>query len=101
MRVVTPWLAVPVPRPVSGLELEVMSSCLVRQGREVEEGIVSLQANLHHSETRIKGMYKEVSLQQQGYCLHTRVSPKAPHVMMKLLPPIFLFHFAQRFRFFF
>ena len=26
--------------------------------------------------------------------LDSRVSPKAPHVMTKLLPPIFLFHFA-------
>ena len=65
-----PSQAVPVPRLMSELELEVMSSCLVRQGREVEEGIVSLQADLHESEARIKGMYKEVSLQQQGYCLH-------------------------------
>ena len=38
VEVKTPWLAVPVPRLVSGLELEVMSSCLVRLGREVEEG---------------------------------------------------------------
>ena len=33
--------AVRVPRLVSELELEVMSPCLVRQGREVEEGIRS------------------------------------------------------------
>ena len=71
MEVVTPWLAVPVPRLVSGLELEVMSSCLVRQGREVKEGITSLQANLRDSEARMKGMYKDVSMQQLGYCLHT------------------------------
>ena len=49
---------------VSGPELEVMSSCLMRQGREVKEGITSLQANLRDSEARIKGMYKEVSMQQ-------------------------------------
>ena len=61
----------PVPRLVSKLKLEVMSSCLVRQGREVEEGIASLQANLRDSEARIKGIYKKVSMQQQGYCLHT------------------------------
>ena len=59
----------PVPRLVSKLILEVMSSCLVRQGRKVEEGIASLQANL--PESRIKGIYKLVSKQQQGYCLHT------------------------------
>ena len=76
MEVVTPWLAVPVPRPVSGLEHEVMSSCLVRQGREVKEGITSLKANLRDSEARIKGMYKEVSMQQQGYCLHTMMVHK-------------------------
>ena len=55
---------------------EVMSSCLVRQGREVEEGIGSLQANLRYSEARIKGMYKEVFMQQQGYCLHTKMVHK-------------------------
>ena len=64
-----PSQAVPVPRLVSELELEVMSSCLVGQGRKVEEVIG--QANLRHSEARIKGTYKEVSMQQQGYCLHT------------------------------
>ena len=68
--------AVPVPRLVSELELEVISSCLVRQGREVKEGIRSLQANLHHSEGRIKCMHKKVSVQQQGYCLHTKVVHK-------------------------
>ena len=71
MKEVKPWVAVPVPRQVFNLKLEVMSSCLVRQGREVKEGITSLQANLCDSEARIKGMYKEVSMQQQGYCLHT------------------------------
>ena len=59
----------PVPRLVSELELEVMSSCLVRQSREVEEWIRNLQANLHYSEARIKGIYKVVFRQQQGYCL--------------------------------
>ena len=50
----------PVPRLVSKLKLEVMSSCLVRQGREVEAGIASLQANLPDSEARIKqGHIKE------------------------------------------
>ena len=66
-----PSQAVSLPRLVSELQLEVMSSCLVRLGREVEEGIGSLQANLRYSEARIKGTYKEVSMQQQGYCLHT------------------------------
>ena len=46
-----------------------MSSCLVRQGREVEEVIGSLQANLHYSEARIKGTYKEVFMKPQGYYL--------------------------------
>ena len=61
----------PVPNLVLELELEVMFSCLVRLGRVVKEGIGSLQVNLCDSESRIKGMYKEVSIQQQGYCLHT------------------------------
>ena len=64
-----PSQAVPVPRLVSELELEVMSSCLLRQGREVKEGIRSLQANMRYSEARIKGTYEEMFLQQQGYCL--------------------------------
>ena len=71
VEVVKPWLAVPVPRLVLGLELEVLSSCLVGQGREVKEGIKSLQADQRDSEARIKGMYKKVFMQQQGYCLHT------------------------------
>ena len=33
--------------------------------------------------------------------LGSRVSLKAPLVMFKLLPPIFLFHLVQSFRFFF
>ena len=57
-------------RLVSDLELEVLYSCLVRWGREVNEEIASLQANLPDSEARIMDMYKELSLQQQGYCLH-------------------------------
>ena len=68
--------AVPIPRLVSELELEVMSFCLVRQSWEVEEGIGSLQANLRYSEARIKGTYKELSMQQQGYCLHTKMVHK-------------------------
>jgi hypothetical protein len=61
---------------LSELELEVMSSCQVRQGREVEEGIGSLQVNLPYSEARIKGTYKELSMQQQGYCLYTKLVHK-------------------------
>ena len=63
---VAPWLALPVPRLVLELELMVLSSCLVRLGREMEEEISSLQANLCDIEGRIKGMYEE----RQGYCLH-------------------------------
>ena len=62
-----------VPRLVPELELEVMSSCLLRQGMEVEERIGSLQAILRYSEARIKGTYKEVSMQQQGYSLYTKM----------------------------
>ena len=71
----------PVLRLISKLKLEVMSSCLVRQGREVEAGIASLQANLPDSEARIKGIYKKASMQQQGYCLHTMMVHKgAPDI---------------------
>ena len=68
--------AVPIPWLVSELELEVMSSCLVRQGWEVEEGIGRLQANLRYSAARINGTYKELSMQQQGYCMHTKMVQK-------------------------
>ena len=34
-------------------------------------------------------------------CIDDRMSMKAPLVMLKLLPPIFLFHLVQSFRFFF
>ena len=71
-----PRQAVPIPKQVSELEVEVMFSCLVRQERVVKEGIRSLQVNLRDSESRIKGMYKEVSMQQQGYCLHTMMVHK-------------------------
>ena len=71
-----PSQAVLIPRLVSELEHEVMSSCLVRQGREVEEGIGRLQAYLRYSEATIKGTYKELSMQQQGYCLHTKMVHK-------------------------
>ena len=57
----------PIANLVLELDLEVMFYCLVRQGRVVKEGIGSLHVNL----SRIKGMYKEVSMQQQDYCLHT------------------------------
>ena len=57
-----PSQAVPVPKQVSELELEVMFSCPVRQSRVLMEGIGSLQANLRDSESRIKGMYKELSM---------------------------------------
>ena len=82
MEVLTPWLAVPVPRLVSGLELEVMSSCLVRQGREVKEGITSLQANLRDSEARIKGMYKEVSIQHTAAGLLSQHYYGAPGTLL-------------------
>ena len=48
--------AVPIPNLVLELELEVMFSCLVRQGQVVKEGIGSLQVNMCDSESRIKGM---------------------------------------------
>ena len=71
-----PSQVVPIPRLVSELELEVIFSCLVRQGREVKEGNERLQANLRYSEARINGTYKELSMQQQGYCMHTKMVQK-------------------------
>ena len=51
-----PSQAVPIPNLVLELELEVIFSCLVRQGRVVKEGIGSLHVNMCDSESRIKGM---------------------------------------------
>ena len=65
VEVVASWLAGPVLRLVLELELNVLSFCLLRWGREMEE-----EANLPDIEARIKGMYEEVSLQQRGYCHH-------------------------------
>ena len=41
----------------------------MRQGREVEEVIGILQANLRYGEARINGTYREMFMQPQGYCL--------------------------------
>ena len=71
-----PWLAGTMLRLVSKLELEVLSSCLLRWSGEVKEEIASLQVNLRDSVARIKDMDKKVSLQQRGYCLHTMMVQK-------------------------
>ena len=47
----------PVLRLVLELELKVLSFCLLRWGREMEEETASLQANLRYIEARTKGMY--------------------------------------------
>ena len=60
----------PIPRHVSELELKVLSSCLARWSKEVDEEIATLNANLQDIETRIKGMYEEEGLRQRGYRLH-------------------------------
>ena len=65
-----PRIQGPVPRHVSELELKVLSSCLARWSKEVEEQIANLNANLQDIETRIKGMYEEEGLKQRGYRLH-------------------------------
>ena len=60
----------PTPRHISELELKVLSSCLARWSKEVDEEIATLNANLQDIETRIKGMYEEEGLKQRGYRLH-------------------------------
>ena len=66
----------PVLRLVLELELKMLSFCLLRWGRKMEGEIASLQANLRDIKARIKVMYKEVSLQQRGYCLHAMMEHK-------------------------
>ena len=63
-------------RLVLELQLKVLSFCPLRWGREMEEEIGSLQANLHGIEARIKGMYNKVSLHQRSYCLHAMMEHK-------------------------
>jgi len=60
----------PAPRHVSELELKVLSSCLARWGREVEEEIDSLNKALQDIEGSIAVMYDESALRQRGYRLH-------------------------------
>ena len=60
----------PQPRLVSELELKVLSSCLSRWSREVEEEVAMLNSNLREIEERIQGMYEDEGLRQRGYRLH-------------------------------
>ena len=60
----------PAPRYVSEMELKVLSGCLSRWSKEVDEEMATLNANLEDIERRIAGMYEEESLRQRGYRLH-------------------------------
>lgn len=60
----------PTPKHVSELELKVLSSCLTRWGKEVEEQISSLNSTLRDIEGAIRVMYDEPELKQRGYRLH-------------------------------
>jgi len=60
----------PAPRHVSELELKVLSSCLGRWGKEVEEDMASLNKSLQDIEAAIAVMYEEPSLRKKGYRLH-------------------------------
>jgi len=60
----------PAPRHVSELELKVLSTCLTRWGREVEEDIAGLNKALQDVEAAIAVMYEEPGLKQRGYRLH-------------------------------
>lgn len=60
----------PAPRHVSELELKVLSSCLARWGREVEEEMASLNKALEDISGAIAVMYEEPGLRLRGYRLH-------------------------------
>jgi len=60
----------PAPRHVSELELKVLSSCLGRWGKEVEEEIANLNKALQDISAAIAVMYEEPCLRQRGYRLH-------------------------------
>ena len=60
----------PKPRFVSEMEMKVLSSCLGRWIREVDEEIAGLSQCLTAIEGSIAAMYEEAGLRERGYRLH-------------------------------
>ena len=65
-----PPIQPPRPRIVSEMEMKVLSSCLGRWIKEVEEEIVALSRSLESIEASISVMYEEDSIRLRGYRLH-------------------------------
>ena len=64
-----PLQSCPAPRHVSELELKVLSSCLGRWSKEVEDEIAGLNKALSDVEASIAAMYDEPILKKRGYRL--------------------------------
>ena len=65
-----PSIRPPRPRIVSEMEMKVLSSCLSRWIKEVDEEIVALTLALESIEGSISVMYEEEGLKLKGYRLH-------------------------------
>ena len=65
-----PPIQPPRPRFVSEMEMKVLSSCLGRWIKEVEEEIVALTRSLESIEASISVMYEEEGIKVRGYRLH-------------------------------
>ena len=65
-----PPIQLPKPRIVSEMEMKVLSSCLGRWIKEVEEEIVALSRSLESIEASISVMYEEEGIKMRGYRLH-------------------------------
>ena len=63
-------IQLPRPRIVSEMEMKVLSSCLGRWIKEVEEEIVALSRSLESIEANISVMYEEEGIKMRGYRLH-------------------------------
>ena len=60
----------PKPRYVSELEVKVLSACLARWRKEVEDDLASLSAALVSIDEQIKEMYSMAELKKKEYRLH-------------------------------
>ena len=91
-------LSQPLPVSVSVQAQEREESCQLSLATRVRDRLQL--AHLTPSQVLLH-LHSEALYCCTAVLLHCRVSLKAPLVMLKLLPPIFLFHLVQSFRYFF
>ena len=61
---------------------------------------LAFNAHMISNAKNVSGKMVCICHRHQGYTIYSRVSMKAPLVILKLLPPIFLFNLVQSFSFF-